>query len=73
MQTPFQSLLDGRERIFWGYLLASLLIALVLALHQREAISPARLKAYFWSADARLDLRYFLVNWLIKNHHSGRS
>jgi len=67
VQTPFQSLLDGRERIFWGYLLVSLLIALVLALRQREEISPARLKAYFWGADAQLDLRYFLVNWLIKS------
>ncbi|GAB6039614.1 sterol desaturase family protein [Endothiovibrio diazotrophicus] len=66
MPTPLQLLTDGRERIFWAYLLAAALIALVLTLLRREPIGAARLKAYFWSADARLDLRYFLVNWLIK-------
>lgn len=69
MTTPFDSLFDGRERIFWLYLLSSLSIALVLALRTGAGggrLSLAELKAYWWSPDSRLDYRYFLINWLIK-------
>ncbi|MCB1752159.1 MAG: sterol desaturase family protein [Gammaproteobacteria bacterium] len=70
MVTPFDSLFDGRERIFWLYLLTSLSIALLLLLRPdtggRRLLSLAGLKSYWWSADARLDYRYFLINWLIK-------
>lgn len=66
INTPLELFLDGSERIFWGYLLASALIALVVCLRQPEVLSLTRLKAYLWSADAKLDYRYFLINWLIK-------
>lgn len=64
--TPLTPLLDGRERIFWGYLLASAGLALGIALVRRESWSGQRLRAYFGSADARLDGRYFIVHQLIR-------
>jgi sterol desaturase/sphingolipid hydroxylase (fatty acid hydroxylase superfamily) len=67
MRTPFDSLLDGDERIFWGYLLASAGIAIALSLCRGESLSAARLKAYFWGADAKLDYCYFPINWLVKS------
>ncbi|MEJ2630710.1 MAG: sterol desaturase family protein [Acidihalobacter sp.] len=66
MHSPLHALLDGGERLFWGYLLASAAIALLLSLHRGQRLTLARAKAYFWSADAQLDYRYFLFNWLIK-------
>ena len=66
INTPLGVFLNGSERVFWGYLLVSALVALIWYLRAGKSFSTAQLKAYWWSADAQLDYRYFLVNWLIK-------
>jgi len=58
--------LNGSQRIFWGYLLASAVIAVIWYVLQKGAIAIPQLKAYWLNADARLDARYFLFNWLFK-------
>ncbi|MDQ2093715.1 sterol desaturase family protein [Rhodalgimonas zhirmunskyi] len=63
LPTPFEGLFDGRERLFWLYLLGSALIALVLMLAAGNWPSRARIRAYWLSRDARLDALYFLVAW----------
>jgi len=67
MDTPLHLLTDGRERIFWGYLLASAAIALVVMLAQGKPLSYQRVKVYWGSPDVKLDCGYFLLNWLIKS------
>ena len=66
IDTPLHALLSGSERVFWGYLLVSAVIALVWYIKQGKALTLTCLKGYWWSPDAQLDYRYFLVNWLIK-------
>ena len=66
IKTPLQPFLDGGERIFWGYLMLSAAIALVIFIKEGTPFSIKHMRSYFWSADAKLDYCYFLVNWLIK-------
>ncbi|MFI8621208.1 sterol desaturase family protein [Marinomonas sp. NPDC078689] len=66
ISSPLEAFLNGSERVFWGYLLVSAIIALVWYVRQGNTLSWVQLKRYWWSLDARLDYRYFLVNWLIK-------
>jgi len=66
IDTPLALFLNGSDRIFWGYLIASALIATVWYLWQGRSISVSNLRAYWLNADAKLDYRYFLVNWLFK-------
>lgn len=66
IDTPLALFLNGSQRIFWGYLVASALIAVVWYVSKGRTISGSTLKAYWLNADAKLDYRYFLVNWLFK-------
>lgn len=66
IDTPLALFLNGSQRIFWGYLVTSALIATVWCLWQGRTISVSNLKAYWLNSDAKLDYRYFLVNWLFK-------
>lgn len=58
--------LHGSNRIFWGYLLVSAVIAVIWYVMSVGAISIPQLKAYWLNPDSRLDTRYFLFNWLFK-------
>jgi len=58
--------LNGSNRIFWGYLLVSAVIAVIWYVLCVGAISMPQLKAYWLNSDSRLDTRYFLFNWLFK-------
>ncbi|AZG36417.1 sterol desaturase family protein [Shewanella psychromarinicola] len=66
IDTPLNLFLNGSNRIFWGYLIASVLIASVWYIRKDRSISLSRLKAYWLNADSKLDYRYFLVNWVFK-------
>lgn len=66
MQTPIDGLFDGRQRIFWLYLLVSSIVALAVTLVRGKRPGFAHLKYYFWNSGARLDYRYFLVNWAVR-------
>ena len=69
---PFSGVSDGTERIYWLYLLVSAVIALLLTLKpaisdsSRKRVRVASLRAYWLSADSRLDAGYFLINWLVR-------
>ena len=66
IDTPLALFLNGSQRIFWGYLIASALIATIWYVLQGRQFSVANMKAYWLNADSKLDYRYFLVNWLLK-------
>ncbi|MDA7747043.1 sterol desaturase family protein [Psychromonas sp.] len=66
IDTPLALFLNGSNRIFWGYLAASAVIAVIWLLIQGQKISLTTLKGYWLSDDAKLDYRYFLVNWVFK-------
>lgn len=66
IDTPLALFLNGSQRIFWGYLAVSALIATVWYLWKGRSVSLSTLKAYWLNADAKLDYRYFLINWLFK-------
>lgn len=66
LPTPLAELFDGQSRLFWPYLLASALIALLLSLGPRKWPGTARLRAYWLSRDARLDGAYFLFIWALR-------
>ncbi|MBV7434653.1 sterol desaturase family protein [Cardiobacteriaceae bacterium TAE3-ERU3] len=60
-------LLDPGERLFWGYLLTSIILALVLTLIQQKRLpSYGALKQWIRHKDTTLDVKYFFVSWLIK-------
>lgn len=63
LPTPFAGLFDGQDRLFWLYLLASALIALVLSIKPGAGPIGPRLRAYWLSRDARLDALYFFIAW----------
>ncbi|WP_413692880.1 sterol desaturase family protein [Psychromonas sp. KJ10-2] len=66
IDSPLALFLNGSQRIFWGYLITSAVIATVWYVWQGRKLSVANMKAYWLNADAKLDYRYFLVNWLLK-------
>ncbi|TEW54841.1 fatty acid hydroxylase family protein [Psychromonas sp. RZ22] len=66
IDTPLSLFLEGSNRIFWGYLIVSAIIAAVWHIYNVGTISFSKLKDYWLNADAKLDYRYFLVNWLFK-------
>lgn len=64
---PWHYLLHPGERLFWGYLLTSALLALLLTLiQQRRLPTVSALKAWLLHKDTRLDGQYFLCSWAIK-------
>ncbi|MBZ4023749.1 hypothetical protein CKO11_14950 [Rhodobacter sp. TJ_12] len=66
LPSPFAGLLDGTDRMFWLYLLASAAIALVLSFQPGQGALGPRLRAYWLSRDARLDGLYFFVAWAVR-------
>ena len=68
IDTPLALLMNGSNRIFWGYLIASAVIALGWYALRVGSISIPKLKAYWFNADAKLDTRYFVFNWLFKTY-----
>jgi len=66
IDTPLAVFLNGSQRIFWGYLAVSAVIAVIWYMFQGHSFSKSALKTYWLSADAKLDYRYFIVNWLFK-------
>jgi sterol desaturase/sphingolipid hydroxylase (fatty acid hydroxylase superfamily) len=64
IDTPLALFMEGSNRIFWGYLAASTLIAVIWLISKGRIISVSTLKAYCLNADSKLDIRYFVVNWL---------
>lgn len=64
---PWEGLFNAKERLFWGYLLSSALIALAYWGYRYRSLPTAQhLKEYWWSAQARLDYCYFVLSWWIK-------
>jgi len=66
IDTPLALFMEGNNRIFWVYLLASAVIAFAWYVVNVGAISIPKLKGYWLNADSKLDARYFLFNWLFK-------
>lgn len=66
IDTPLAVFLNGGQRIFWGYLVVSAVIAITWYVFKVGAISAPKLKAYWLNADSKLDYRYFVFNWIFK-------
>lgn len=66
IDSPLALFMNGSDRIFWGYLIVSALIATIWCISQGRSLSVSTLKAYWLNADAKLDYGYFIVNWLFK-------
>lgn len=66
-QLPTDYLTSPNERIYWLYLLVAGLLAVVVSVwQQRKLPTWQQVKAYLTDKDTRLDIKYFLVIWLIK-------
>lgn len=64
---PIVYLLDPGERLFWGYLLSSAVIAWAVTRWQRRAISKqVSWRAYWLHPSAVLDYQYFFIIGFIK-------
>lgn len=66
IDTPLALFMNGSNRIFWGYLIVSAVIAIGWYVFKVGAISAPTLKAYWFNADSKLDYRYFVFNWVFK-------
>ncbi len=67
---PLQYYLDPQKRIYWVYLLSSVVIALVLALTRRENIPRQLVKALSWKLwfhpSSRIDFYWFFLNHILR-------
>ncbi|UJF25100.1 sterol desaturase family protein [Suttonella sp. R2A3] len=58
---------DPSERLYWGYLVTSVLLALMLSFIQyRKLPQISAIKRWLTHRDTRLDVGYFFVIWAIK-------
>lgn len=57
---------NTHQRVFWLYLLASLIIAMGYIAYRREAITPFLSRDIWWHRSARIDYGYFIVVSIIK-------
>lgn len=64
---PWDYFKDPGQRLFWGYILTSVILALLLTIIQQRRLPDIKaLKAWLFHKDTQLDCVYFLVSWLIK-------
>ncbi len=66
-ELPFSYFLDPSERLFWGYLLSSALIAfLVVTWRSEKVFSASAVKRYWLHPSAIVDYQYFFLMCFIK-------
>lgn len=57
---------DSGKRVYWLYMLSSLLVSLLFFWHKRSVIKKQFSKEVLWHASAKLDYVYFVVVSLVK-------
>lgn len=66
-QLPIAYFIDPGERLFWGYLLSSAVIALLVTGWQsRHVLERKTWRDYWLHPSALLDYKYFFIIWFIK-------
>ncbi|SUO96272.1 Uncharacterised protein [Suttonella ornithocola] len=64
---PWYYFTTPSERIYWVYLITSLLLALILLIIENRTFPSSKtILAWLKHPDTRLDVVYFLVSWFIK-------
>jgi sterol desaturase/sphingolipid hydroxylase (fatty acid hydroxylase superfamily) len=64
--TGFEYLFNVHKRLFWGYILISLVVAFVYLYFTRTPFSRVFGRHIWWHPSARLDYMYFLLSSVIK-------